>query len=264
MAHTSPDPLEDTLDGLRRDRRWTAAALAVAACLHAAMARALPREPGARAPRMAAMQMVDLALPHEPAPPPAPPAPSPPVPSPVAPLAPPKSAPSAPSPAALARAAAVVTRSDDTREPVDLTDGFVLGAAATYGGGATAPSGASSAKAAPLASSGRAAGPAASPVLPVPASPDRSRKAAVASGAEWRCPFPREADADGVDAAVVGLRIDLDAAGAVRMLDVASDPGHGFAREARQCASRQRYLPALDREGAPQAGTLTVRVRFVR
>jgi protein TonB len=42
------------------------------------------------------------------------------------------------------------------------------------------------------------------------------------------------------------------------------DPGTGFGREARRCALRKRWSPALDRAGRPTAGAAVVNVRFVR
>jgi len=46
---------------------------------------------------------------------------------------------------------------------------------------------------------------------------------------------------------------------------VVADPGHGFGRAARQCAMRQRYEPAQDREGHTLAGTMPpINVTFRR
>jgi protein TonB len=81
---------------------------------------------------------------------------------------------------------------------------------------------------------------------------------------EWRCPFPPEADAAGIDAAVATIRVDVDASGIVRSVSVPGDPGHGFGREARRCALTREWTPALDRNGKPADGVAVVNVRFVR
>jgi protein TonB len=83
-------------------------------------------------------------------------------------------------------------------------------------------------------------------------------------GSAWNCPFPAEADGDGVDNAVVTIRVDVSSAGTVRNVIVLSDPGHGFAREARRCASSKKWSPTLDHDGTPIQGTVTLRVRFDR
>jgi protein TonB len=155
----------------------------------------------------------------------------------------------------------VLTQPKTPDDLVDLTDGLVTGSSSTVAGGRTAAQGESS----PGSSRGSARGPV-SPVSSLPASPssDRSRRPALAGGFEWACPFPSEADAAGIDSAVVSIRVDVDASGAVKDVTVQSDPGHGFGRAARRCATTKQWTPALDRDGTPVDGAVVVHVRFER
>jgi protein TonB len=45
---------------------------------------------------------------------------------------------------------------------------------------------------------------------------------------------------------------------------VLQDPGHGFGREAKRCAMRERFEPGLDRDGRPISDKLRVRIRYNR
>jgi len=83
-------------------------------------------------------------------------------------------------------------------------------------------------------------------------------------GFAWACPFPPAADAAGIDLAVVQLKIRVSGRGTLGEVDVLADPGHGFGAAARRCAAGQRFVPALDRNGAPVPGEIVVRVRFTR
>ena len=104
------------------------------------------------------------------------------------------------------------------------------------------------------------------PVTPIAApTPDRSRPATLMHGElwSWSCPWPTEADA--IDDAVAVVRITVDPAGRAARVDVVNDPGYGFGREARKCALRETYAPALDRDGRAVLGTTKpIRVRFAR
>jgi protein TonB len=156
----------------------------------------------------------------------------------------------------------VLTRADRTNDPLDFTDGFVVGAASTYAGGATAAQGTGSNTGIP----GASLVPEKPSPLPPPNSPgpDRHRSPSVAGGDEWRCPFPPEADAAYLDTAVATIRIEVGASGVVRSVSVESDPGYGFGREARRCALTRPWSPALDHDGRPVDGVAVVKVRFVR
>jgi len=83
-------------------------------------------------------------------------------------------------------------------------------------------------------------------------------------GDGWRCPFPPEADDDGVDAARVVLRVAVAADGHVVRVDVLRDPGDGFGRAAWRCALGRRWAAGRDPSGAPIAAEATVSVRFER
>jgi protein TonB len=256
------DPVADVLGRLHCDRRWFGAMFVAAACTHAAVAWALQQAPSHPLPPRAPIQVVDIDIPPIVPPPEAPAtAPEPPKAESVRPTAP-RAVHAAPQAAPPAPAAAVITRPADDSEPLDL-GGFVLGSTSTYAGGATVADGAPT-----TAIAGGSTGPGATaPARPSPSierGPDRSRRPAVAGGLEWRCPFPSEADAEGIDEAVATIRIDVDAGGAVRGVSIQSDPGHGFGREARRCALTKAWTPALDREGKPVDGTAVVKVRFIR
>lgn len=112
------------------------------------------------------------------------------------------------------------------------------------------------------AASGTGTGTGAPPVAV--AKPDQSRPASVV-GTAWNCPFPAEADADGVDSATATIVVTVGEDGSPRSVSVVSDPGSGFGRAARQCALSRRYVAGLDRDGnATTATTPPIRVRFTR
>jgi periplasmic protein TonB len=103
------------------------------------------------------------------------------------------------------------------------------------------------------------------PRAPVSTALDRSRPACLGGAGEWRCPFPPEADIAQVDDAFVTLQVDVAPNGAPSRVQVLSDPGNGFGREARRCAMGERYVTALDRDGTRVAGTTRpFRVHFSR
>jgi protein TonB len=244
------DPLADAADAIAADRRWFAVALALALGLHAALILYVPRfEAVRRSPTPAKIsEVIDVDVDSER----------------------PKPPPPAVEPAAVhnevkaprktwvapARAAAVLTQTPDTTEPVDLTaDGFVIGAESSYAGGHTSVSGANALPAQREAT-------ASAPTPPPP--PDRSRPATILGGEQWSCPFPAEADEDRIDHAIVTIRVDVNAAGSVMTVTTVSDPGHGFAREAKRCATDKNWSAALDRTGAPIESKVTIRIRCDR
>jgi len=203
--------------------------------------------------RLYEVEMVNA--PPPPPPPEKPPAePEPEAPKPLA--AAPKSASQDEPPPAPAQAGKILTQEPNPDEPVDLTgQGFVIGNAETYAGGVTANTGTSKApvrnfNAVPggvPGGTGTKPGPTALPAT------DLSRSASILGGAntEWDCPFPPEADAEQIDFQRVQIVVAVRPDGTPQDVRVLGDPGHGFGRAARQCAMRQRYSPALDREGRP-------------
>ena len=93
---------------------------------------------------------------------------------------------------------------------------------------------------------------------------DRLRRAGLADSARWDCPFPAEAESEGIESAKAVLRVEIDPLGQPNKVVVTDDPGHGFGREARRCAMRRRWLSRLDRSGAPAPDAVTVVVSFER
>lgn len=102
------------------------------------------------------------------------------------------------------------------------------------------------------------------PITPGAINIDRSRRAGLADSARWDCPFPSEAESEGIENAKAVLRVEIDALGQPKKVEVTQDPGHGFGREARRCAMRRRWMSRLDRSGAPAADAVTVVVSFER
>jgi protein TonB len=173
----------------------------------------------------------------------------------------------APAPAA-AQAGAVLTKAADPDEPVDLT-GFVNGTAAMYAGGVTEQGGTSTdAVYNRNARKGGVVGGTGTAINvppPPPPGPDRSRPAGLEGASEWKCPWPSEADAEQIDEAYVTVQVTTTADGTAESVNVVNDPGHGFAREARRCAMRERYKTALDHDGNPIRGvTKAFRIHFER
>jgi protein TonB len=150
--------------------------------------------------------------------------------------------------------------------PLNFTDTIASGAAASYSGGLTSPEG-RAASAGGEAPAPRAPVAPAAPAHPAAIEPgpavELSRRAAPGPG-DWRCPFPAEANAGGIDHAVVALRVDLDPEAHVTGVIVLDDPGHGFGSEADRCARRRAWSPALDRAGHPTRASVVVHVHFER
>ncbi len=178
----------------------------------------------------------------------------------------PKDEPPPPPPAA-ADAAKVLTQEPAKDEPVDLTDkGFISGNADTAVGGVTQIGGTAKVATNNIAAvatgtPGGTGGVGAPPAVKV----DRSRTARIANLENLtRCPFPAEADAEQVDEAAVSIEIRVSVDGRAENVSITRDPGHGFGREARKCALREKYLPALNVDGAAVPGVYKVNFRFSR
>jgi protein TonB len=156
----------------------------------------------------------------------------------------------------------VLARSDASEQPLDFTDSIVTGAADRYAGGVTSLQAKGLARGVGTATSaGRT--PDANGARPE-LGPDRSHAPSVLGGLAWNCPFPPQADVDGVDQAQVTIRVEVDASGRLVQARVLSDPGHGFAEAARRCALDKRFNPGADRSGRPSASGINLSVRFVR
>ncbi|HEX7603280.1 MAG TPA: energy transducer TonB [Polyangiaceae bacterium] len=168
------------------------------------------------------------------------------------------------APPAAAQAGAVLTAPDDN-SPLDLTNSFVTGTSDRYAGGTTQAGGTSNTAVrnpgavATGAPHGTGTGPGTQQ-----GAVDRSRALQLAGSNEWHCPFPAEADSDQIDEAAAVVSVTVGADGKPQKVSVTQDPGHGFGREARACALRESYVPALDREGNPIASSKSFRVHFER
>lgn len=199
----------------------------------------------------------------EPPPPPEPapkqvdrtPAPPRPAPTPEAPPQP--EPPQAEPPPAAAQAAQAMVADE---KAVDFGETLVVGDGAHYAGGTTERGGtATHAVAAPNARAGGVEGAKGDSV-----GVDRSRAPQLAGGFQWDCPFPEEADDEGISHAVVTLRVAVGVSGRVDKVDVVKDPGYGFGREARRCAMSKGWAAGLDRAGNPTATATLVNVSFDR
>lgn len=179
--------------------------------------------------------------------------------------------PAEPPPAA-AQAGKTLTAADDV---ADFSNDFaMIQGDGRYAGGTTAAKGtANEAVRDPNAKAdgvpggkGSASTPTAPPPPPPANEPDRSRPARPTNAA-WSCShlFPPEADAEGIDNAVVSIAVTVRPDGSVLSVKVLSDPGNGFGRAARTCALSQRFEAAFDRSGQPTtATTAPFTVRFTR
>lgn len=203
-------------------------------------------------------------------PPPPPPEPPPPEPEPEkAPPPPPVAANEPPPPPpAPAEAAKVLTTEPDPDAPVDLTDqGFVSGEGQLVGG-ITANAGTAKAPVRNLnAQLGGVPGGTGTAPAPAPKAPEKdlSRPAAPIQTDAWGdCPFPAEAQLDGVESGRVQLAVTVSPDGRAKAVTILVDPGSGFGAQARQCAMRKTFTPALDKAGNPiVATTAPFYVKFV-
>lgn len=198
--------------------------------------------------------------------PPKPPEPPPPEPDPEPP--PPaaqQKAPEPQAPPAAAEAGKVLTAEADPDAPVDLTDeGFVSSDGDRFAGGVTASSGTSKTAVRNPAAVATGIGTG-TPKATVVAAPkvDLSRAPTVLDK-NWDCPFPSEADAEGVNSAKVQVIVTVAPDGRARNATVVKDPGFGFGKAARTCAMRKAYVAALNSSGQPIEQTFNINVRFTR
>lgn len=163
-----------------------------------------------------------------------------------------------PPPPSAAQAGEVLDAKSDV---VDFGDTVVTGTGTSYAGGITDSTGNSKTAVRDVNARGDAGGTGVRQVANVV---DLSRPPQLTSSARWQCPFPLEADDAGVDHAVVTLRVTVGADGKVQSVTTSTDPGNGFAREARRCAQQKAWSTGLDRDGKPTSGVAVVNVRFDR
>jgi periplasmic protein TonB len=167
------------------------------------------------------------------------------------------------APAALAQASQILAQNPDN-EVLNFGDNvFLVGQSERYSGGATAAKGTGEKPPqGPITQpTGTGNGQGQQPQI---MAVDLSRTAQLAGSGEWRCPFPPEADADQVDEAAAVIDVIVGPEGKAQRATILQDPGHGFGREARACAMREGYVPALDRDGKAVASSKKFRVKFER
>lgn len=211
---------------------------------------------------------VDLVKEEEPPPPPEP---EPPPPEPEAkpdPTPPPvaeKPTAEAPPPTA-AQAGKVLAAEPTPDEPLDMTNSIIQGTGDKFAGGVTSSTGTGqTAVRNPAASGSGVPGGTGTTPGATGGGADRSRVAGVSGSSDWDCPFPPEADSTQVDFAKVMIKVLVGTDGSAQKVTIVQDPGNGFAREARACALRKKYLTSLDATGNPVAGeTKPFYVRFER
>jgi protein TonB len=262
--------LLDSPPARSRGGLWLACTVALVAHGAAAAAAMNARGPAEHEIQRAAFLSEMIEIEEPPAPPPPAPPPTveePPPPAPKVAMKPAPIAPRAPEPepppaaaAAAAQAAQVLAQAPQD-EVLDFGETVVQGDSAQFAGGVT-ESGGTSAKAVrdTRARTGGIEGGTGTATSGI----DRSRSASLAGAAVWDCPFPEEADDEGIDEAVVTLRVRVALDGTLEAVDVARDPGTGFGREARRCARDKRWQPARDRAGTPVASQSMINVRFSR
>ncbi len=179
----------------------------------------------------------------------------------------PNKAPTPEAPPAAAEAGKVLTAEPDPDAPVDLTgDGFVTGEGDRFAGGITASSGTAKNAVRNVAAVPTGIG-SGTPKAKVVAAPqvDLSKAPAPMDANYWRnCPFPSEADAEGINQSKVTLAVTVSSDGRARTVTVARDPGFGFGKAARACAMRAAYSPGLNATGQAVEQTTTFTVRFTR
>lgn len=172
------------------------------------------------------------------------------------------STPTAEPPPAAAEAGAVLSAAD---EMLDFADAIQSGSAARFAGGVTSLRGTSKiAVRSPQATPAGMVGGTGSGHPAHATRTNRSRPPRLAGGTLWDCPFPSEAELESIDEAAVSLQIQVAPDGRVRHVNVVRDPGYGFGREARRCATRKHFEPGLDEGGNPVVATTHVNVRFQR
>lgn len=260
------DAIVEMLDARRADRPWLAGATLVAGCIHVIAALVLlhfvSRDSTIR-PRVNDVVEIEIPKPPQPQPPP----------TPVVQRAhQPRSRRTASEREALApprpAEAAPISTKKDPANPLDLTNTIVAGSAPSDGGGSIMATGLSQngdkGAAAPMATSMQSHPPPSAVAPPAAVGPERSRHATLMGSAEWKCPFPSEADAEKIDVAVATIRVDVDPAGRTTGVTILKDPGHGFGREARRCAMAKGWSAALDRNGTAIADSVTINVLFER
>jgi protein TonB len=159
-----------------------------------------------------------------------------------------------------------MTAAPDPDEPVDLTgDGFVQGTGDTYAGGVTTTAGTSKSAVRDMHAIGAGTdAPTTAKVVSNAPRVDRSKAAAPLSGSWDHCGFPAEADIEQVNYARVSIAVTISADGHAQSANLIQDPGYGFGALAKRCALRERFSPALGKDGSPVTATQVITINFRR
>jgi protein TonB len=160
-----------------------------------------------------------------------------------------------------------MTADPDPDAPVDLTDqGFVTGNAESYAGGVTASSGTSKTAVRDTnAKIGGVPSGTGTALAPPPPARDLSRAPSIQQSSTRDCPFPAEADLEGINNALVSLVVTVNIDGSPKSVSVVKDAGFGFGQAARRCAMKWSFAPGLDSAGKPVVKTTgAINVRFER
>jgi protein TonB len=242
-------------------RRFRWELVLVSAALHVGLVLVLPSVSPARASQAPASIDVTLeaaAPAPEPEPPPEPPT------APKVDESPPPEQARTPAPRAAAQPAAAPAQAATVLDAPDAAADFTMpsGEAPRFQGGVTTSRGGQT-----NAPGGNGVDPTATRPASAPAPRTDASRPPRAVAAAWSCShlFPTEADAAGAHNAVVRIVVSVSLRGTPERVTVLSDPGLGFGAAAKRCALSQRFLPALDAEGRPTAGTTSpFSVRFTR
>jgi protein TonB len=190
-------------------------------------------------------------------PPPPPEEPPPPEPEPQ-PKAANRNVPAEATPPPPAQAGKVLTAAPDPDAPLDLTgDGFVTGDGDRYVGGVTSAKGTSTTavRQAQTKIGGKIGNTGTGKTDSAATRVDLSRPSLPVDSAWNDCGFPPEADTDQINFMRVRIMVTVGIDGRAQKVAVLSDPGHGFGRQAQQCAFRKSYSVALNTEGKPVVST---------
>jgi protein TonB len=171
-------------------------------------------------------------------------------------------------PPAPAEAQKIVTQEEDPDKPADMRGFSIVSGNSTTGvGGYQSAAGVGSGQVNdPRARPGGAPGGTGTGTSAAAAPPpDLSKPPELIGGASWSCPFPSEADEEQIDSATVTVFVTIRPDGTASSARLGADPGHGFGREAKQCALARRYKPGVGADGQPTTATLgPITVRFNR
>ena len=262
-----PDPLAKVRAlGERQNRYGMTVGLALALSVHGAgAARGFTSliDMGAFAALVQSMVRDDIratyAVEMAPEKPPPPPPEEPPPPEPEAqPKAANRSAPAEATPPPPAQAGKVLTAAPDPDAPLDLTgDGFVTGDGDRYVGGVTSAKGTSTTAVHQTQTKiGGKIGNTGSGKTDTAATKVDLSRPPVPTDTTWNdCGFPPEADTDQINYMRVRIMVTVGMDGRAQKVSVLNDPGHGFGRQAQQCAFRKSFSVALNSDGKPVVST---------